>query len=96
MTETFQVEVLHVVAPDELDDHDLDPDLRDRADGQYLLVCRRGGAPSLVERLWAFLRRDPIEAITVVSPSGAEPGTEHAVTVDETNLAGVYERVSVE
>lgn len=92
MTETLQVEVLHVVGPDELDDHDLDPDLRERADGEYLLVCRRGGTPSLLGRLWAFLRREPIEAITVVSQSGAEPGTELAVTVRETDLAGVYER----
>lgn len=92
MTETLQLEVLYAVAPDELDDHDLDPALRERANGQYLLVCRRGGKPSLVGRLWAFLRRDPIEAITVVSPSGAEPGTELAVPVHETELAGVYER----
>jgi len=93
VTETLQVEVLHVVAPDDRDDHDLDPDLRERADGQHLLVCRRGGKPSLFARLWAFLRREPIEAVTVVSPSGAEPGTELTVTVRETDLAGVYETV---
>ncbi|MFC7176677.1 DUF7526 family protein [Halosegnis marinus] len=42
------VEVVHVVAPDELDEYDLDPALRERADGRYLLVGRKGG-----RRRWA-------------------------------------------
>ncbi|MFC7235180.1 DUF7526 family protein [Halosegnis marinus] len=85
------VEVVHVVAPDELDEYDLDPALRERADGRYLLVGRKGGSPSLGERVWAFLRRSPIEAVTLVADEGAEEGEELTVEAAETDTPGVYE-----
>lgn len=93
MTETFDVEVLHVVAPDELDEYDLEADLRDLAADRYVLVCRKGGSPSRLELLWAFLRRRPIEAITLVSPTEAEEEEELTVTVEATEREGVYEVV---
>lgn len=91
MSESLTVEVVHVVAPEELDDYDLDPDLRERAEGRYLLVCRKGGSPSLFARVWAFLRRRPIEAVTLVADEGAAEGEELTVPVVETGTQGVYE-----
>ena len=85
------VEVIHVVAPDELDGYELETELRERADGRYVLVCREGGSPSWFERLIAFLRREPIEPVTLVAEAGAEEGTELDVEVTETGTPGVYE-----
>jgi hypothetical protein len=91
MTETLDGEVLHVVGPDELDDHDLDEELRSLADSRYVLVCRAGGTPSWFERLRSFLTRKPIEAATLVSDTAAAEGEEVTATVRETPITGVYE-----
>jgi len=92
---TFDAEVVHVVAPDELDDNDLAPSLARLAEERYVLVCRRGGKPSFFEKLVAFVRRDPIDAVTVVSDDGFEEGDEVAVTAEETEIAGVYDASDV-
>lgn len=91
MTETLEGEVIHVVPPEELDEYDLEADLAELAESRYVLVCRAGGAPSWFERLWAFLRRRPIEAVTLVSDTAASEGQEVTATVEETAMAGVYD-----
>jgi hypothetical protein len=91
MTRTLDGEVLHVVPPEELDDHDIEEELRELADSRYVLVCRAGGEPSWFERLRSFLTRRPIEAATLVSETRAEEGDEVTATVRETDLPGVYE-----
>ncbi|MFC3477642.1 DUF7526 family protein [Halobacterium litoreum] len=96
MTETLRAEVVHVVPPDELDDVDLQPELRDLADDRYVVVCRKGGSPSWVERLVAFLRRRPIEAVTVVTDRDYAEGAEFTATVEATDIAGVYEAVATD
>lgn len=93
MTEQFDGEVLHVVPPEELDDHDLEPALADAAEGRYVVVCRVGGAPSWIERIRAFVARDPIEAVTVVTDDPAAEGDELSLVVEETALPGVYESI---
>jgi hypothetical protein len=90
MTETIRGDVLHVIPPDELDDHDLAPGLRALAESRYVLVLRRGGHPSILELLWAFVRRRPIEPVTVVTDRGADVDEELTLTVEETDMAGVY------
>ena len=90
MAETLHGEVLHVVAPDEQDEYDLDREVRSMAESRYLLVCREGGIPSWGERVWAFLTRRPIEAVTLVAETAVEEGQEVTATVEETGLAGVY------
>lgn len=90
MTETITGEVLHAVPPEELDDHDLEPSLRELAESSHVLVLRRGGHPSILELLWAFVTRDPIEAVTVVADRPAEENDELTLTVEQTDLAGVY------
>ena len=50
MVQTMRAEVIHVVPPEELDSYDLESDLRERADGRYVLVCREGGRPSARSR----------------------------------------------
>ena len=96
VTETLRAEVVHVVPPDELDDVDLQPELRDLADDRYVVVCRKGGSPSWVERLVAFLRRRPIEAVTVVTDRDYAEGAEFTTTVEATDIAGVYEAVATD
>jgi hypothetical protein len=91
MTRTLDGEVLHVVTPEELDDYDLEEELRTLAESRYVLVCRDGGKPSWFERVRSFLTRRPIEATTVVSETGAAEGDEVTATVHETDLPGVYE-----
>jgi len=83
-------EVLHVVAPEERDEYDLDGEVRSMAESRYLLVCRKGGVPSWPERVAAFLTRRPIEAVTLVAETAVEEGREVTATVEETDLAGVY------
>jgi hypothetical protein len=90
MTETIQGQVLHVIPPDELDEHDLTPGLRELAESRYVLVLRRGGHPSLLELVGAFIRRDPIEAVTVVTDQRVEEDDEVSLTVEATDIAGVY------
>ncbi|MFC7098989.1 DUF7526 family protein [Halobaculum marinum] len=93
MPRELRVEVLHVVGPDE-DDEGLVPELREVAASRYVLVCRAGGRPSWLDRIRAFVRRDPIEAVTVVADEAAEEGEELSLTVDETAIDGVYETVA--
>ncbi|MFC6975603.1 hypothetical protein ACFQL1_14595 [Halomicroarcula sp. GCM10025709] len=91
MTERIRGEVIHVVEPADLDDYDLQPELRELADSQYVLVCREGGTPSWIERLRSFLLRQPIEPVTLVAERGADEGEEVTARVRETEMAGVYE-----
>jgi len=91
--ETLTADVVHALAPDELDDADLQPELEALAVGRHVLVCRKGGTPSWTERILAFLRRTPIEAVTVVADEGVPEGEEFTARVAETDLAGVYEVV---
>lgn len=90
MTETIQGDVLHVVPPDELDEHDLTPDLQELAESRYVVVLRQGGHPSILGLLWAFITRSPIEAVTVVTDRRFEEDDEVTLTVEETGMAGVY------
>jgi len=94
--ETLTADVVHALAPDELEDADLQPELASLAAGRHVLVCRKGGKPSLVERVLAFVRRTPIEAVTVVSDEGVPEGEEFTARVAATELAGVYEVVGRE
>ena len=96
MTETIRGDVLHVIAPDELDEHDLAPGLHELAESRYVLVLRRGGHPSMLDLVWAFLRRDPIEAVTVVTERRVEVDDEVTLTVEKTDMAGVYVTASAE
>lgn len=97
MTErTLTGEVLHVVAPAEQGDYDLTPDLSDRAAGRHVLVVREGGRPSWPERIVSFLRRRPIEAITLVADApGVSEGDVVTATVRETTEPGLYEAVEL-
>lgn len=91
MAETLRGEVLHVVPPDEQDEYEFEGDLGTLAESRYVLVCREGGEPSRLERLRSFLLRQPIEAATLVADTGAEEGETVTATVQETDIAGVYE-----
>jgi hypothetical protein len=94
VSETFHGDVLSVIPSEELADHELEPALAELAASRTVLVCRRGGHPSLLELLWAFLTRDPIEAVTVVADvenGGVVEGDEITVQITETELVGVYE-----
>lgn len=90
MTETIQGHVLHVIPPDELDEHDLTPGLQELAESRYVLVLRRGGHPSILELIGAFVRRRPIEAVTVVTNQRVDEDDEVTLTVETTDMAGVY------
>lgn len=90
MTETITIEVVHTVAPGELDEADLQPALREIADSSHVVVGRRGGRQSWLDRLRAFLAREPVEAVTVVTDDSATEGEELTLRVDETEIAGVY------
>jgi hypothetical protein len=92
-TEQFRGEVLHVVPPGERADHELEAAMTELAASRSILVCRRGGAPSLLELLWAFIRRDPIEPVTIVADLEAgtvSEGDEITTRLTSTELAGVY------
>lgn len=93
MSETFHGEVIRAIPPEEVADHDLEPAMEELSASRSILVCRRGGAPSLLELLWAFLKRDPIEPVTIVADVGPEvdEGVEITVRTNETDLVGVYE-----
>ena len=97
MSERFRGEVIRVIPPDETGDHELEPAMEELAASRSILVCRRGGAPSLLELLWAFLRRDPIEPVTIVADLGSDAvteGDEITAAVATTELAGVYTATS--
>jgi hypothetical protein len=89
-------EVIHVVGPDERADYDLDGTLADLAESRYILVCRKGGKPSFFERVVSFLKREPIEPVTLVADSGVEEGVEISATVDFTTIDGVYDVIKIE
>jgi hypothetical protein len=91
MDETIAGEVIHVVEPAEHEDYDFEPEMASLADSRYVIVCRKGGKPSWLERIAAFLRRQPIEPVTLVADSAAEEGTEITAAVEETTITGVYD-----
>lgn len=91
MPETIRGTVLHVVPPDRLDDHDLDPDLAALAEGHTVVVCRRGGDPSPLRRVWTFLTGGSITAVTVVLDETPAEGDEISVAARETAIDGVYD-----
>lgn len=93
---SFDAEVLHVVPPDDHEDHDLTPYLARHATDRYLVVCRRGEKQSWLDRVLAFLRRDPIEAITLIADDSVEEGAQVRVTADETEMAGVFDATEVQ
>ena len=74
MTDTFTVEVLHTVEPEALDEAELQPALRDLADSRYVVVGRKGGRQSWLDRLRAFVARDPVEAVTLVADEAVNGG----------------------
>lgn len=90
MTETITIEVVHVVAPGALDEADLQPALRDIADSRHVVVGRRGGRQSWLDRLRAFIAREAVEAVTVVTDEPATEGEELTLRVEETGIPGVY------
>lgn len=94
VTETITIEVVHAVGPEELDEAELQPALRELADDRHVLVGRRGGRQSWFDRLRAFLARDPVEAVTVVADEPVSEGTEVTLRVEETDIAGVYAAVA--
>lgn len=94
MSERIEGDVLHAIPPEELGEHELEPELRRLAESNYVVVCRRGGHPSIFGLLWAYIRRDPIEAVTIITDQPAEEGDSIAVTAEETAMAGVYTTVS--
>lgn len=94
MTQMITGDVLHVVPPDELGEHDLQPELQELAKSRYVLVCREGGQPSFFEKLWGIVKRRPIKAVTIVTDQRAEVGEEITVTVRETEMPKVYETAS--
>lgn len=96
MAETLQGEVIHVVAPADQEECELDAELRTLAESRYILVCRKGGSPSWFERIWSFLRGKPIEAVTLVTETAATEGQTVTATVEETGMAGVYEATSLQ
>jgi hypothetical protein len=96
MAEQLTAEVIHVVSPDDREEYDLDTTVASLAESRYLLVCRDGGAPSWVERIVAFLRRDPIEPVTLIADEGVAVGTELTARVEETAVSGVYEISKIE
>ena len=95
MSETVHGEVIHVVGPDETGEYELEEELAAMAESRYVLVCRDGGVPSLLERVWAVLTRRPIRPVTIVAERDVEEGTEVTATVRETDLAGVYRAVDI-
>jgi len=95
MAETLRGEVLYVVAPEELDEYDLEEEVRTLAESRYLLVCREGGAPSWFEKVRMFVSRTPIEAVTLVADSDATEGQVVTATVEETGITGVYEATDI-
>lgn len=90
MTETIEGDVLHAIPPEEVGEHDLEPELVAMAEARYVLVCRRGGHPSIFGLLWAYIRGNPIEAVTIMTDQSADEGDSISVTVEETGMAGVY------
>ncbi|GAD52715.1 hypothetical protein MBEHAL_1475 [Halarchaeum acidiphilum MH1-52-1] len=91
MAESIRGTVIHVIDPDDIDEHDLDPVLAERAAGNYVTVCRRGGSPSLIQRVWTVLRGGSIDAVTVVTDEAYADGDAIDVDAAPTELDGVYD-----
>lgn len=87
----FEAEVVYVVGPDEQDDHDLTPYVARHAEGRYIIVCRLGGPQSWFDRVVAFVRREPIEAVTVIADESVAEDAHVHVTAEQTEMDGVYE-----
>jgi hypothetical protein len=96
MGERLRGEVLHVVGPTELDDYDLDDEVRDLAESRYLLVCWKGGSPSIFQRLKLILARSTLEPVTLVTDDAVAEGEIITATVEETATAGVYDVTEIE
>lgn len=96
MSETIETQVLAVVDPEEVEDAELLPELRELAEARYVLVCRKGGVPSWFQRVKAFVLRQSIEAVTLVADTAPEEGAAFTATVEETDMVGVYDVVDVE
>lgn len=90
MAERIEGDVLHAIPPEQLDEYELEPELRELAASRHVLVCRRGGHPSVFGLLWAYIRRNPIEPVTVVTDQASEEGDSVSLVAEETRLAGVY------
>lgn len=93
---TLRGEVIYAIEADEQADYELQERLERLAESRRILVLREGGKPSRFDRLLAFLRREPIEAVTVVTDSVAVEGDEIAARVRETDLVNVYEATAVD
>jgi hypothetical protein len=87
----MDTQVLAVVDPDDADEDAFQPALRELAGDRYVLVCRKGGTPSWLERAKSFLLRRPIEAVTLVADTAPAEGADVTARVEETELVGVYE-----
>lgn len=79
-----------------MDEYDLDGDVRDLAESRYLLVCWKGGSPSIFQRLKLILARSTLEPVTLVSDDAVAEGDIVTATVEETDTAGVYDVLDVE
>ena len=93
MSERIEAEAIHAVAPEEFGEHDLDPELESLAGERHVVVCRRGGHPSIFELAWAMLRRKPIRPVTLISDAAAVEGDVVDVTAEETTIEGVYREI---
>ena len=87
---TLRGEVIYAIDADEVDEYDLQDELAALADSHRILVLREGGTPSRLERLLSFLRREPIEAVTLVTDATATEGEEIETRVRETDLPNVF------
>ena len=96
MTERLRGEVLHVVTPSELDEYDLDDDVRELAERRHLLICWKGGSPSWFQRVKLVLARSTLEPVTLVADRAVEEGEIVTATVEETDTAGVYDVLDIE
>ena len=96
MGERLQGEVLHVVGPADLDEYDLDDDVRDLAESRHLLICWRGGSPSIFQRLKLILARSTLEPVTLIADDAIAEGEIIDATVAETDTAGVYDVLEIE
>lgn len=87
---TLRGEVIYAIDADEVEEYDLQNELTALADSHRILVLREGGKPSRLERLVSFLRRKPIEAVTLVTDDPAEEGEEVETKARETDLVNVF------
>lgn len=87
---TLHGEVIYAIEADEVVEYDLQAELEALADDHRILVLREGGKPSRIQRLLAVLRRDPIEAVTLVTDATAVEGDGIEMRVRETDLVNVF------